>query len=168
MADLIKVNVIVWTDYKTQYETLGLMTGDEEYIYIPAKSRIVIKPMLLRDEKNKLIAYCPDKTHGNLDAQFLIDLAKAQKSTLKLKYKKPDGGVLETITECTGFIDSSIFDNKISPAFGTDASTILRSKILNILQSLDDKQQITMFIFGGLAGIPTGMILLLIGSSLFG
>ena len=168
MNNLQKVKVVVWTDYGTQYTTEGMMTGDEEYIHLTKKERIVVKPMLLRNEKGETIAYAPEKTHGNLDKKFLIDLAKAQKYTLKLFHKKDDGKVLECITECTGFIDPHLYENTISPSFGTDASTVLRSKILNILQEMGSGQAITLFIMGLLAGIPTGAILMIIGGSVFG
>jgi len=166
MADLNKVQVIVWTDYGTQYETEGLMTGDEEYCYLPKKSRIVVKPMTIR-AKDKTIVYAPEKTHGNLDKNFLIDLAKAQKYKIKLFHKNIDGLVLESITECTGSIDPKIFNNSISPSFGTDGATVVRSKILQVLQEISDKQQMTMFIFGALAGIPTGIVLTFIAGSVF-
>lgn len=158
--------VTVWTDYGTEYDTKGLLSGDTEFCYLPNKGRLVIKPNIIR-RKDKPIVYAPEKTYGNIDRKFLIELAKAQKYTVKLMFTNKDGKIFETITECTGSIDPKIFDHDLSPKMGSDSANVVRTKILSVLSEMDDKERLTTFLFGSLAGLPLGIILAWVSGALF-
>jgi len=157
-GDACKVRI--WTDYGTERETDGILEKGLQFCFMPKEERIVFAPMV-RIVDGKKVVYAPDKTHGNLDHEFLLKLARAQK--YKALFRKKIGDeIFECECICTGTIDGDIFNNNISPEFARTAFDLARSKILEFLMDMTDKQMIAQLITGFFVGFPTGMGFLIV------
>lgn len=159
----------IWTDYGLELEAECSIHNGKKYAYIPKFNQFVMYPTIIRNSKGEPIVYAPEQTHKGIDREFLIKLAKAQKYKVSL-WKKIDETqeLLECEFEANGAIDPHIFNNDLSPNMAADSLNVMRSKIMEFLHDMTDREKFTNIIFGFLMGIPAGGFLLMLGYMVFG
>jgi len=106
-----KIKAYIIDDVRNVEEYEGILSENKKFIFVSDYQRVWMEPKIYYHD-GKPVAYLPLGYHGTPDAS--MDVAKAQKYEVKLKWRNPKKWD-EVTCEATGCIDWNLFDNDLSP-----------------------------------------------------